>query len=77
MAAVDAMRLFDIIWAMTNGGPAYSSEVLATQMYDTAFGRFDMGQASAISVYLLLIAAVIILPYIYYLAKKVTDNEAE
>jgi ABC-type sugar transport system permease subunit len=74
---VDAMRLFDIIWAMTNGGPAYSSEVLATQMYDTAFGRFDMGQASAISVYLLLIAAVIILPYIYYLARKVSDNEAE
>ncbi|NEI72572.1 ABC transporter permease subunit [Rhizobium lusitanum] len=77
MAAVDAMRLFDIIWAMTNGGPAYASEVLATQMYDTAFGRFDMGQASAISVYLLLIAAVIILPYIYYLARKVSDNEAE
>lgn len=77
MAAVDAMRLFDIIWAMTNGGPAYSSEVLATQMYDTAFGRFDMGRASAISVYLLLIAGVIILPYIYTLAKRVSDNEAE
>ncbi len=77
MAAVDAMRLFDIIWAMTNGGPAYSSEVLATQMYDTAFGRFEMGRASAISVYLLLIAGVIILPYIYYLAKRVSDNEAE
>lgn len=77
MAAVDAMRLFDIIWAMTNGGPAYASEVLATQMYDTAFGRFEMGRASAISVYLLLIAAVIILPYIYYLAKRVSDNEAE
>lgn len=77
MAAVDAMRLFDIIWATTNGGPAYASEVLATQMYDTAFGRFDMGQASAIAVYLLLIAAIIILPYIYYLAKRVSENEAE
>lgn len=77
IAAVDAMRLFDIIWAMTNGGPAYSSEVLATQMYDTAFGRFEMGRASAISVYLLLIAGVIILPYIYHLAKRVSDNEAE
>jgi len=77
MAAVDAMRLFDIVWAMTNGGPAYASEVLATQMYDTAFGRFEMGRAAAISVYLLLIAGVLIMPYIYQLAKRVQDSEAE
>lgn len=77
MAAVDAMRLFDIVWATTNGGPAYASEVLATQMYDVAFGRFQMGRASAISVYLLLIAGVIIMPYIYYMSKRVQDSEAE
>ncbi|MBZ9858036.1 sugar ABC transporter permease [Mesorhizobium sp. CA13] len=77
MAAVDAMRLFDIVWAMTNGGPAYASEVLATQMYDTAFGRFEMGRASAISVCLLVIAGFIIMPYIYQLAKRVQDSEAE
>jgi ABC-type sugar transport system permease subunit len=77
MAAVDAMRLFDIVWAMTNGGPAYASEVLATQMYDTAFGRFEMGRASAVSVYLLLVAAIIIMPYIYKMSKRVQDNEAE
>ncbi len=75
--AIDAMRLFDIIWATTNGGPAYASEVLATQMYDVAFGRFQMGQASAISVYLLAIAAVIIMPYIYYMSRRVADSEAE
>jgi multiple sugar transport system permease protein/raffinose/stachyose/melibiose transport system permease protein len=77
IAAVDAMRLFDIVWATTNGGPAYASEVLATQMYDVAFGRFQMGQASAISVYLLLIAAVIIMPYVYYMTRRVDDSEGE
>lgn len=77
MAAIDAMRLFDVVWAMTKGGPAYSSEVLATQMYDLAFGRFSMGQASAVAVYLLLIAAVIIMPYIYYMSTRVTESEAE
>jgi multiple sugar transport system permease protein/raffinose/stachyose/melibiose transport system permease protein len=75
--AIDAMRLFDVVWATTSGGPAYSSEVLATQMYDVAFGRFQMGQASAISVYLLGIAAVFIMPYIYYMSGRVADSEAE
>lgn len=77
MASIDAMRLFDVVWATTNGGPAYASEVLATQMYDVAFGRFEMGRASAISVYLLLIAGAIIMPYIYYMSRRVQDSEAE
>jgi ABC-type sugar transport system permease subunit len=76
-SAIDAMRLFDIVWAMTNGGPAHASEVLATQMYDVAFGRFEMGRASAIAVYLLLIAGIIILPYIYYMSLRVQERETE
>jgi len=75
--AIDSMRLFDVVWATTQGGPAYSSEVLATQMYDVAFGRFQMGQASAISVYLLAVAGVIIMPYIWYMSRRVADSEAE
>ncbi|PZO77980.1 MAG: sugar ABC transporter permease [Mesorhizobium amorphae] len=77
ISAIDAMRLFDIVWATTAGGPAYASEVLATQMYDVAFGRFEMGRASAISVYLLLIAGVVIMPYIAYMSRRVADSEAD
>jgi multiple sugar transport system permease protein/raffinose/stachyose/melibiose transport system permease protein len=76
MAAIDAMRLFDIVWGVTNGGPAYASEVMATQMYDTAFGRLEMGRASAISVLLLIIASVIIMPYVIYMSRRVADAEA-
>ncbi|SEQ18349.1 carbohydrate ABC transporter membrane protein 1, CUT1 family [Faunimonas pinastri] len=76
LSAVDAMRIFDIVWAMTNGGPAYASDVLATQMYDVAFGRLNMGQASAIAVTLLVMAAVFILPYITYMARHVERTEA-
>lgn len=77
MSAIDAMRLFDLVWAMTKGGPAYSSEVLAVQMYDLAFGRFDMGRAAAVAVYLFIIAGVIIMPYIIYMSRRVQDSEAE
>jgi len=75
MSAVDAMRLFDIVWSMTGGGPAYSSDVLATQMYDTAFGRLNMGEASAISVAMLVISAAVIMPFIVYMARQVKRAE--
>ncbi|MAQ83631.1 carbohydrate ABC transporter permease [Psychromarinibacter halotolerans] len=75
MSAVDAMRLFDLVWAMTAGGPAYSSDVLATQMYDTAFGRLQMGQASAISVAMLVVSAAVILPFVIYMARQVERAE--
>jgi ABC-type sugar transport system permease subunit len=46
-------------------------------MYDVAFGRFEMGRASAIAVYLLFIAGVIIMPYIYYMFLRVQEREAD
>ncbi|MEE3651919.1 MULTISPECIES: carbohydrate ABC transporter permease [unclassified Brenneria] len=70
---IDAMRLFDIIWSVTGGGPARASEVLATQLYDVAFGQFKMGMASAIGVCQLLLAALLILPYIIYITRRVED----
>lgn len=73
MSAVDAMRLFDIVWAMTSGGPAYASDVLATQMYDVAFGRLKMGEASAIAVCMLIVSGAIIMPFIVYMARRVED----
>ena len=73
MSSVDAMRLFDIVWAMTAGGPAYASDVLATQMFDVAFGRLKMGEASAIAVCMLFVSAAVILPFIVYMARRVEE----
>jgi ABC-type sugar transport system permease subunit len=69
MSAVDALRIFDIIYALTRGGPGYATEVLATLMFDFSFNRFDMGLGSAVAVILLILSAIIILPYIYHTSK--------
>ena len=58
---------------MTAGGPAYSSDVLATQMFDVAFGRLKMGEASAIAVFMLFVSAAVILPFIIYMARRVEE----
>ncbi len=71
---IEAMRIFDLIWSMTNGGPARASEVLATQLYDVAFTTFQMGEASAIGIVQLLLAAALILPYIIYITSHVEEQ---
>ena len=76
IAGVDSMRVFDIVWSMTQGGPFQSSSVLAVDMYETSFARFLMGQGAAIAVFLLMLSSVVVLPYIYHLSSRV-DETAE
>jgi multiple sugar transport system permease protein/raffinose/stachyose/melibiose transport system permease protein len=71
---IEAMRLFDLVYAMTEGGPVRASEVLAVQLYDVAFGEFEMGRASAIGVCQLVLAAVLILPFVHLVSRRIEDG---
>jgi multiple sugar transport system permease protein len=54
----------DIIYAMTNGGPVNSTNILATQMINKVFKEYDYGQGAAIG---LIIMALLFLYAIFYL----------
>ena len=54
-----AFKAFDIPYALTEGGPARSTETIALNIYTDAFGSFKTGYGSAKSVVLFLIVAVI------------------
>ena len=43
----------DLIWVMTNGGPADSTQTLATYIFSTAYTKLDFGYASAVAAALL------------------------
>jgi raffinose/stachyose/melibiose transport system permease protein len=45
---IGGFKLFDVIVAMTNGGPGYSSQSLSTMMYNLYFARQDAGHAAAL-----------------------------
>jgi multiple sugar transport system permease protein len=45
----------DLIWVMTNGGPANSTNILSTYIFSQAFTRLDFGYASAVATVLLLL----------------------
>jgi len=52
LRAVDALKTFDIIYAMTGGGPGYSSETINIMAFKFSFEYFELGSASAILVFL-------------------------
>jgi raffinose/stachyose/melibiose transport system permease protein len=54
---ITALKLFDNVWLITQGGPAHSSEFLGTLIYaQTAGTARDLGYAAALSMLLLVIA---------------------
>jgi multiple sugar transport system permease protein len=52
---IDALKTFDIIFAMTGGGPGYASETLNIMGFKYSFEYFRMGQASVILVVLFMV----------------------
>jgi multiple sugar transport system permease protein len=52
---IDALKTFDIIFAMTGGGPGYASETLNILGYRYSFEYFRMGQAAVVLMMLFLI----------------------
>lgn len=56
---IQSFKAFDLIFAMTRGGPNYSTEILATIIYSTAFRSFKFGYASAESIIFMIVIALI------------------
>ena len=47
---IDAVKSFDIIFAITQGGPGSASETINLYLYSVAFIYYDLGYGSAIAV---------------------------
>ncbi len=53
--SIDAVKSFDIIYAMTQGGPGTASETINIYLYNTAFAYYDIGYGSAMAVVFFII----------------------
>jgi glucose/mannose transport system permease protein len=60
-----AIKSFDLVMALTNGGPGYASDVPATFMYAMSFTRGQIGLGSASAMMMLATVAAIVVPYLY------------
>lgn len=55
-----SLKAFDHVIVMTGGGPAQSTELLATYMYNNSFTVYRYGYGSAVSTMIILISALLI-----------------
>jgi glucose/mannose transport system permease protein len=60
-----AIKSFDLVVALTGGGPGYATDMPATFMYAFAFQRSELGVAAASAVMMLMTVIAIIVPYLY------------
>ncbi|WP_239613489.1 carbohydrate ABC transporter permease [Cohnella mopanensis] len=51
---IGALKVFDLIYVLTGGGPFFSTEVPSTLMYTTIFDTYRYGYGSALSVFIIL-----------------------
>jgi multiple sugar transport system permease protein len=72
---MDAFRVFDLVFVMTQGGPADSTNVLQFYGYKKIFAEGMMGYGSTISVLVFLITFVIALFYIKVLGTKMFQEK--
>ncbi|SMH44524.1 carbohydrate ABC transporter membrane protein 1, CUT1 family [Rathayibacter oskolensis] len=72
LSLIGGLRSFDLIWAMTKGGPGFTSDVVASVIYKQYQAGF-YGLSTAGNVILFLVVAAIIFPLSAWLNRK--DNE--
>ena len=70
IALINSFKVFDLIYVMTNGGPARTSEVLAVTMYRESFTNFRMGYGSAIAIILSVLILAVSTMYVRQMALK-------
>ncbi len=60
-----AIKSFDLIMALTAGGPGYATDVPATFMYAMSFTRGQIGLGAASAMVMLMTVAALVVPYLY------------
>jgi multiple sugar transport system permease protein len=55
LGTVYTVKVFDLVWIMTGGGPAHGSHLLATYAYETGFSLLNFGTAAAVGIVAILL----------------------
>lgn len=72
LAFIGGLRSFDLVWAMTKGGPGFTTDLIASIIYKQYQGGF-YGLATAGNVILFLIVTALAFPLYTYLNRREVD----
>jgi len=69
LSLIGGLRTFDLIWAMTGGGPGFASDVIASTIYKQYAAGF-YGLSTAGNVVLFLVVTAVVLPLYIFMNRK-------
>ena len=72
--SIDAVKSFDIIFAITQGGPGTASETINVYLYSVAFVYYDLGYGSAIAV-IFFVLIIVLAALLLYLRQRTLWTE--
>ena len=75
LAISGSLKSFDLLFAMTGGGPAYYTNLLALYMYQKSIIFYDYGVGSAVSTVMVFLSIVLVI-LIRFVRRKVETMEA-
>ena len=67
---IASMKVYDIIYVMTDSGPANSTQTLATYMYNQTFSYNNLGMGSTVATIMVIIMMFIIVPDVIFSTKE-------
>lgn len=70
IVSIETFNTFDMVLALTGGGPGRSTEVIALSIYNQIFAQFDLGQGAATAVLLLVTSMILTIVYIRLLQQE-------
>lgn len=68
--SIDTFNTFDMVMALTSGGPGNSTEVIALSIYTAIFREFNLGEGAATAVVLLIVNVAMTLVYLKVLGRR-------
>ena len=69
-----SLKIFDLVYVMTFGGPGYATDMPSLYMWVATFAQFLYSRGAAIAVVLLLMVAVLIVPYLVWNLRGETEQ---
>lgn len=70
LGVIGSFKVFDLIYAMTYGGPGQATQVLASWMYFQTFQYYNVGYGSALTWIIALISLIVTIPYIQVMSRR-------
>jgi len=71
LRTADILKLFDMVFVLTRGGPGVSTELVSLYVQRIGFRVFDMGVASAQAILLLVLCIILSRAYIRFFYREI------